>query len=272
MAARSEAPVQVSVVVPCYNEAKRLDVSAYLRSLEQHPWLTFVFVDDGSRDGTHERLLDLQRKCPERVRILTLAENQGKAEAVRRGLLALVQDPAEPKAQPGPDLRPELVGFWDADLATPLSQLEPFVEKFRLDQHLEILMGSRVRLLGTHIERKAARHYLGRIAATLATAILGVAIYDTQCGAKLFRATDTLRDMLDEPFLTRWVFDVELLARWFELRPDDASGSARFVRELPVPEWRDVSGSRLRLGDFLGLPRDLLRIAWRYRSGRGERR
>jgi glycosyltransferase involved in cell wall biosynthesis len=254
-----ERPERVVLVVPCYEEAGRLDASAFLDCAETRPGLRFVFVDDGSRDATPQVLAALRDKAGGRVEVLTLPANAGKAEAVRHGVLHALASDAE------------LVGFWDADLATPLAELDRFVAAFRADPALELLLGSRVRMLGHAIDRNPLRHYFGRVAATIVSNLLGIAVYDTQCGAKLFRAGEPLRRVFAPPFLTRWIFDVEILARWLEQRRADPSTVERHVRELPVSVWRDVEGTRLRAGDFLRVPVDLLRIALRHGIRRGVR-
>jgi glycosyltransferase involved in cell wall biosynthesis len=242
------------IVVPCYNEAARLDPRAFLQFAAQRDWLRFVFVDDGSRDASRDLFARMEGERPEQVQTLRFPENRGKAEAVRRGLLLALE------------AGPELVGFWDADLATPLAEIDGFVSRFESDAELEMVLGSRVRLLGTDIERDRARHYLGRVAATLASAVLGLGVYDTQCGAKLFRVNDTLRSILGEPFLTRWIFDVEILARWLRLRAAERGRVGRLIHEVPVACWHDVSGSRLKPRDFARVPIDLWRVHRRYRS------
>jgi hypothetical protein len=126
------------------------------------------------------------------------------------------------------------------------------------DPGLRAALGSRVALLGRHIERRTTRHYLGRVFATAASLTLDAPIYDTQCGAKAFRVDDTLREALAEPFESRWVFDVELLARLMR------HGPAGIV-EVPLEEWRDVRGSTLGLGAMTGAAADLVRIALRHR-------
>jgi glycosyltransferase involved in cell wall biosynthesis len=250
---QSERAVRVTIVVPAYNEAGRLDPAAFLRFATERAWLRFLFVDDGSRDGSRDVFAKMERESPAQVQVLGLAENQGKAEAVRRGLLLALE------------AKSDLVGFWDADLATPLAEIDSFVARFDSDPDLEMVLASRVRLLGTEIERDPTRHYLGRVAATLASASLGLAVYDTQCGAKLFRGNETLRSILAEPFLTRWMFDIEILARWLQLRAADRGQVARFIREAPLAHWCDVSGSRLKLWDFARVPLDLWKIHRRYR-------
>jgi hypothetical protein len=124
-----------------------------------------------------------------------------------------------------------------------------------------VLIGARISLLGNDIQRSHTRHYLGRVFATLASLILRARIYDTQCGAKLFRRSDALAAALREPFLSRWSFDVELLGR---LLVGDATTPAIFERqvlEIPLRSWRDVPGSKLRLTSMAGALKDLAEIA-----------
>src|SRR5438132_8143566 len=202
------------LVVPCFNEEKRLDVEAFRAfALEGHD-VAFLFVNDGSGDGTLRVLQSLRDADPRRFSLLNLERNSGKAEAVRRGILAALDD--------GPDL----TGFWDADLATPLSEIAGFLEIFDARPEIQMVFGARVRLLGRDISRHASRHYVGRFGATLISQTLGLAVYDTQCGAKLFRATEALRVVFDRPFLSRWIFDVEILARYVELWGRDAVARA----------------------------------------------
>jgi glycosyltransferase involved in cell wall biosynthesis len=241
---------ETALVVPCYNEAQRLpaaDFGAFLRDAAD---VCLVFVDDGSTDRTPERLIELAAAGRERVEVLSLPANVGKAEAVRAGMLRALE------------LEPSYVGYWDADLATPLPALHEFRAVLEQRPEVELVLGSRVVLLGRQIERRAFRHYLGRASATLIALMLGLRVYDSQCGAKLFRATPTLHWLLAEPFVSRWIFDVEILARMVEALggPEVAS---RAIREYPLEEWRDVPGSKVSLADYLRAGADLVRIGRR---------
>ena len=243
---------RLTLVVPCYNEERRLDVEAFRQvSLHGHD-VDFLFVNDGSRDGTLRVLQTLRDSDPQRFAILDLERNSGKAEAVRRGILAALEQ------------RPEYVGFWDADLATPFTELPGFLDTLDARAEIHIVMGARVRLLGREISRRPARHYVGRVGATLISSSLGLAVYDTQCGAKLFRASNTLRDVFSEPFLSRWIFDVEIIARYIQRWGRDAV--ARSVYELPVMRWHDVTGSKVKSHDFLRALHDLWKIRRAYRK------
>jgi dolichyl-phosphate beta-glucosyltransferase len=241
---------RAAIVVPCYNEAQRLPADAFLDFLRTHPEIQFVFVDDGSTDQTLAVLHRLAAQHPA-ITVVPSPRNQGKAEAVRRGFLHLLDSP------------PPVIGFWDADLATPLRAIPQFLAFIDDRPSVDMVFGARVQLLGRSIRRKPLRHYLGRVFATQASLMLGLPIYDTQCGAKIFRSTPQLRAVFAEPFLTNWTFDVEIIARFLRLSPS-GHALASSIYELPLDEWRDVEGSKVRPRDFLIALRDLWRIYFRY--------
>jgi len=237
--------MKVAVVVPCYNEAGRLDVDALTRYLTRHPRVNLLFVDDGSTDATWELLQQLVAAAPQHAAAMRLLRNAGKAEAVRKGMLELISRDAE------------VVGFWDADLATPLSNLPLFLDVLEENPGIEWVIGSRVRLLGRRVERRAVRHYFGRAFATVASLALAMPVYDTQCGAKLFRVTPGLERILSLPFTSRWIFDVEMMRRLSLLDGFDCRRPSDVIYELPLVEWHDVKNSRVRPTDF---PRALLEL------------
>jgi glycosyltransferase involved in cell wall biosynthesis len=173
-----------------------------------HP-VKFLLVNDGSTDQTLHVLEKLKAEVPQSFQVLHLVLNQGKAEAVRQGLLRAILGDGDGISSTGTNSmnnnnhnhnhnhnnnnnNNNIVGFWDGDRATPLSSIPVFMEIFAKRTHVEMVFGSRVALLGRNIQRHASRHYLGRVFATLASLLLRLRVYDTQCGAKLFRATSDL--------------------------------------------------------------------------------
>jgi len=242
---------RLALVIPCYDEEHRLPVDELRRFAVPGLDLELVLVNDGSRDGTLQLLEKLHDEDPKRFTVVNLAQNSGKAEAVRQGILAALET------------KPDYTGFWDADLATPLNELPAFVEILDTRPNVQMVMGARVRLLGRDISRQASRHYFGRMGATLISQTLQLAVYDTQCGAKLFRATDDTRHVFSTPFISRWIFDVEVIARYVRLWGRDVA--ARSIVEVPVRQWHDVKGSKLKSNDFARALRDLWRIRRAYK-------
>lgn len=252
----------VALIVPCFNEAARLDADAFEVGVRASGALRLLFVDDGSTDDTGRRLAALaDRLGSERCSILTLESNFGKAEAVRRGIVSAFES-----RDRGRDLL--AVGFWDADLSTPLGAVRELASV--LEEHPETMavVGSRIRLMGRHIDRHTGRHYAGRVFASLASAALGFPVYDTQCGAKLFRATGRMRTVFDSRFKTRWAFDVELLARLANEYGMEM-GLRGIVVEYPLMRWTDVPGSKVRLSHLPRMVLDLGRIHRARRAHRG---
>ncbi len=255
------------IVVPCYNEASRLDGDRFLAFLAHHPQVRFLFVNDGSTDDTLDVLQRLESRNPDQIEVLNLPRNRGKAEAVRQGMLAAMTirqppdtstsaasrptaiEPVATAGVDGPVPLPRYTGFWDADLATPLEEIPRFIRLLDERPDIDMVFGSRVQLLGRTIVRKTHRHYFGRVLATAVANTLGMPIYDSQCGAKLFRVTPALRHALSRPFFSGWVFDVELLAR---LKRDYAAAGRALqdaIYELPLNRWEDVHGSKTRPRD-----------------------
>ncbi|HEY4319793.1 MAG TPA: glycosyltransferase [Gemmatimonadales bacterium] len=240
------------LVVPMYNEAARLRPAEFAACLAEQPRVRLLFVDDGSTDATAALVDAFVAGAPDRMTLLRLPRNAGKGEAVRAGMLAALRE------TPG-----ALVGYWDADLATPLVVVPDFLGVLDRSAAVQAVIGARVQLLGRQIRRRAARHYLGRVFATAASLTLQAPVYDTQCGAKVFRPTPALAAALAQPWQSQWVFDVELLhrlIRWHGV-PVDA------IWEEPVSHWDDVAGSHVRLRDFCRAPLDL----WRIRRQRPQR-
>lgn len=241
----------VCLVIPCFNEAARLNSAAFLDFVARDARASLCFVNDGSTDATGQVLSALAAQQPERVFVLTLPRNSGKAEAVRQGMLhaAGMNQFA-------------FAGYWDADLATPLSELGPMLETMTRLPSCQIALGSRWQRLGSRIVRKPLRHLLGRVFATAASLTVGLPVYDSQCGSKIVRA-GIVPSLFAEPFSTRWLFDVELLAR---LQRHSLGAAPDAAVEVPLTNWQDVRGSRLGFWQMAATPMGLWKIRQRYRQ------
>jgi dolichyl-phosphate beta-glucosyltransferase len=242
-----------TVVIPCYNEAARFRADEFERYLRdpKSGTIRLLFVNDGSRDETLSVLEAFRERFPERVSLLDQQPNRGKAEAVRNGMLRVIESGEA-----------NITGFWDADLATPLDQINDFLNLLTARPELTMVFGARVRLLGRAIHRQPLRHYLGRCFATVVSILLRLPVYDTQCGAKLFRINRELGQVLAEPFHSRWIFDVEILARFLEIDNGDSRRMGNEIYEFPLPVWTDVAGSKVGSMDFLRAFGELATI-WR---------
>jgi glycosyltransferase involved in cell wall biosynthesis len=240
----------LTLVVPCFNEESRLQGGEILLWADRRPDWLWLLVDDGSRDGTRAVLEALQQQKPN-IQCLGLDQNGGKAEAVRQGLLAAHARYSSP-----------WLAYLDADFATSPAEMERLFLAHQSGPYL-FVMGCRLRRLGASVERSPFRHYFGRVAATLISLLLHLPTYDTQCGAKLLHRS-LVPELLSEPFLSRWLFDVELLARCRNhLGPAE---TPRRVIEEPLQVWHEKAGSKLRLRDLVRIPRELWELHRRYNS------
>jgi glycosyltransferase involved in cell wall biosynthesis len=227
--------MRVSVIVPCYNEEKRLRPLAFAPLFARGE---VVFAENGSTDGALPMLRAFCESEP-RARVLALGGVGGKGEAVRLAMRDALRRGAD------------VVGFLDADEATPAPEMLRIVDEVL--RGAQAAIGVRVEKPGARIERPFVRRVLGRIFARAAACTLGVRLRDTQCGAKAFRGGPALDRALAAPFSARWAFDVELLGRLFA-----AGVSPTEVREVELGEWRHVKGSKLKASDF---PRMVLELA-----------
>ena len=280
-----------TIVIPCHNEARRLRADEFHQFVAQHADVRFLFVNDGSSDETQSLLEKIVRSNPTRFAVLSLAKNSGKAEAIRQGVLQAVgclesagclgsrlPSPqlsasalGAPFGRPQPPCeQPDNIGYWDADLATPLEAIPDFINVLNRREEISLVMGARIPLLGHGIHRRPIRRLLGRLFSRVTSFVLGLRVQDTQCGAKLFRATPEILGTFTRPFNSRWIFDVELLARLSSGKAEDRKQKAEGRRqklnsiyELPLDRWQDVAGSKLKRGDFFKAVAELASIWWR---------
>jgi dolichyl-phosphate beta-glucosyltransferase len=236
------------IVVPCFNEEKRLALSDF-KNFSQRTQIGFILVNDGSTDNTL-KILNENLNSFSNFKILNLEQNVGKAEAIRLGMKSIIDSPEL-----------EYVGFWDADLATPLIEIEKMLNYFQEDSRLTLVMGSRIKRMGSHISRTHSRHILGRVFATTVSFMLSLPVYDTQCGAKIFKS-DRIRDIFNERFISKWIFDVEIIFRIKKI-----SNPIESILEHPLSQWADIEGTKLKLSHLIRVPLHLVKIYVRYIRG-----
>jgi len=241
--------MKICIIIPCFNEEKRIDDQKFLKFVQENKNIRFCFVNDGSSDHTF-RVLQKLTDSHDQFSLINIEKNIGKAGAVRLGVLKNSNSDSD------------YIGYWDADLATPLSEIEEF-KKLVMANDYEIILGSRILRLGGKIERKARRHYLGRICATVVSLMLDLPIYDSQCGAKIF-SKNLAKKIFQEKFISKWLFDVELIFRCLTIMSRDTFLKKSY--EFPLNGWIDIPGSKIKMSDFFKVPIELLFIYKKYKN------
>ncbi len=242
----------ICIVVPCYNEETRLPVNDFREYLLIHYDVDFCFVNDGSTDGTKDLLVKLCKENNNHLFSISLPENKGKAEAVRIGIIQSLSRKDY-----------EIIGFWDADLSTPLDEIQYLKTYIDKNTNYAFAFGSRIKTLGVVIERKLLRHYFGRVFATFASGIVRLPVYDTQCGAKLIK-TEVAEKVFCYPFCSKWLFDIEIFARMIEIYGHDEA--QKMMVEVPLRKWIDKGNSRITTSYLFKMPFELFSIFAKHRK------
>ena len=235
-------PIDLSIVVPAYNEEARLarSVKAFQAYLHGHGRIVksyeLILVDDGSTDGTPGVMRKLKRS-DRHIRIMRNAPNQGKGAAVKKGVLAA---------------RKSWVLFTDADASIPLGEIEQFLKRLAPSSRPDVIIGSKSLRDTRHVVRQPwYRRTAGRMFNWFVQLFAVRGIRDTQCGFKLF-SRDAAQKIFKRVTLARFGFDVEVLflARRYGLE----------VLELPVT-LVDEEGTSVRFfTDALRMFRDVFTI------------
>lgn len=238
----------ISIVIPCFNEAKSLNIDEYQVFFKTNPNVSFCFVDDGSSDNTLQLLQKLESN---QIHLINLENNSGKAEAVRQGMLYCMKQ-----------CHSDYLAFFDADLSTPLTQIELLQNAITNDLNVEMAFGSRILTLGNRIDRKRSRFIIGRTIATFISNTLKIKVYDTQCGAKLFDKK-LASQIFQKPFISRWLFDVELIFRVLDLY--GRKEGVKKLKEVPLNIWEEKGNSKIKWTYGLKMWVDLYKIKRAYK-------
>jgi glycosyltransferase involved in cell wall biosynthesis len=232
--------MKVTIIIPFYNEEKRIVLESFHQIFKNSSQYDFILVDDGSTDNTNTILGEFKNKFPN-LTILKLDKNIGKAEAIRAAVLSISNT--------------DFIAYYDADLATPFSELDKLILFSIQNPNYKMIMGARIKLIGNGVKRSLTRHYFGRIFATIVSQfVLKVAVYDTQCGAKVIDF-ETAKPILSKPFISKWLFDVELLKRL-----QKSHNLKEVVKEIPLEKWEEIGSSKIKRTDFFKIPFELFQI------------
>ncbi|MDH3381479.1 MAG: response regulator [Flavobacteriaceae bacterium] len=241
----------VGVVIPCYNEEKRLLSEEFLEFVEKHSGYHLCFVNDGSKDKTLDVLNEIRKGREDYITVYDCEKNGGKAEAVRLGMLFMAEKE---------DL--DYIGFLDADLSTDLLDFDDLVSTIENSEY-KIVSGSRISRMGANITKESARKIISMTINYIIRKILRMDFKDTQCGAKIF-SKEVINIAFKEKFVTKWIFDVEIFIRmrkYFGL-----NNAKAMLCEKPLKRWIHADGSKLSMKDSVKIIFQLAQIAWVYRG------
>jgi len=242
--------MKTGIIIPCYNEEKRLNVRAFFNFINQKNNYHLCFVNDGSKDDTVTVLKDMQSQHPNKISVIDIKKNSGKATAVRSGAKYLYNRN---------DI--EFIGFIDADLSTDFNDFKELLKTLRTNSRLSMVFGSRAKNQSEGIKKDTTRALFSKMIKLLIFFILRLPIEDTQCGAKVFRTT-LVPILFNKRFFSRWLFDVEMF-----LRMKKHFGKAIILHKIyeqPLQRWVHMEDSKLGIKDSLKIPYRLLSIWFNY--------
>lgn len=230
----------ISIVVPAYNESKRIlptlsRVDEYFK--DGFKGFEIIVVNDGSTDNTAEVVLKGQEKIKS-IRLIGYKVNKGKGYAIRQGVNISTGD---------------MILVSDADLSTPIEEVEKLLVQY--DNGYDIIIGSRS-LEGSNIVVKQPwwREFMGKAFNRFVRFLLLEDFMDTQCGFKLFKG-DRVREIFRYATVDRFAYDVEVLYL--------ARKAGYRIKEVPI-KWLNSPASKVRpIKDSLQMVKDLLKIRFR---------
>lgn len=240
---------ELAIVIPTYNEEKRITLKKYFDFLRDHNDVMLCFVNDGSTDDTKKLLHNIELSAHKNVKIIEHRKNSGKAAAVLSGFQFCNKN-----------VRYNKIAYLDADLATSLESC--YEVSTEIEGETSFAFGSRIRKLDSFIRRKPYRFLIGRFMATLISRQLGLYVYDTQCGCKVF-SRQLAEEISQEDFVSTWLFDVEIFHRIQNLYSKQIL--LRTSKEVPLRSWIDKNNSKVSFTYFFRMWFELLMIQRKYR-------
>ena len=235
---------KLAIIIPFYNEEKRIIVEHFSSFALQQKDILLVIVDDGSTDNTAMLLHSIHNLSPGNTKIINLSNNVGKGNAIRAGMLSIV-DSAIP-----------YIAYMDADLSAPFEEILR-LSSFLPGSDYTAILGSRMMNPDSQIKRSLFRHISGRTVANVIDSRFKIGFYDTQCSAKIFRY-ESLVPVIQEPFYTRWFFDVELI-----LRIRKQTGRFHGL-ETPVKIWEHKDGSKINAFSVFSIIKEIYILFRKY--------
>jgi glycosyltransferase involved in cell wall biosynthesis len=240
---------QIGIVIPCYNEEKRLLSNEFINFAHINLGYHLCFVNDGSSDKTLEVLEQLRKGKEDYISIYDCEKNGGKAEAVRLGMLHLAKQSQF-----------DYIGFLDADLSTNFDDFQNLADTIYNSKY-KLVFGSRITRMGAEITKESARSIISKTINLVIRKIIGMEINDTQCGAKIM-TRDLVKRTFRRKFITKWLFDVEIFLRIKKIY--GLEKTKKIILEKPLNRWIHVNGSKLSSKDSFKIVGQTFQIAFHY--------
>nr|WP_309597474.1 glycosyltransferase family 2 protein [Flavobacterium davisii] len=240
----------IGVVIPCYNEEKRLLSTEFKSFIKTNLGYHLCFVNDGSTDNTLKVLNELCEGNLNNMSVYNCSKNGGKAEAVRLGMLHLASLNQF-----------DFIGFLDADLSTDFTDFHKLVDTIKGSEY-KIVSGSRIDRMGAEITKESARKIISMTINFIIRKTLGMEFKDTQCGAKVM-IPEIIEKTFQKKFITKWLFDVEIFMRMKKIYGSE--NAQKIICEVPLKRWVHVDGSKLSFKDSFKIVFQLGKIAFYYR-------
>ena len=241
----------IGVVIPCYNEEKRLLSDEFREFAHKNLGYHLCFVNDGSKDKTLEVLQELVKGYEDHISVYDCEKNGGKAEAVRLGMLHLAKQSQF-----------DYIGFLDADLSTDFEDFNDLASTISNSKY-KMVFGSRITRMGADIEKESTRAIISKTINFIIRKTLGMEIKDTQCGAKIM-TKDVIENTFKNKFITKWLFDVEIFMRMKKVY--GAKETKDLILEQPLKRWIHADGSKLSMKDSIKIVGQIGHIAIHYRN------